>query len=362
MIYALRWLNVRILYPKGRTVELSIPMKIRLLIDAKLIGGTETHVMNLCQALIARQHDCKIVFIRDYPNNPLYAQCDARSLPYSKPKHYSDLIKILRLEQPDIIHTHGYKANIMLRVLKPMYKAKLVATYHAGEPPVGRLILYNALDRRTCFLSHNIAVNEQIAAYLPGRADIIPNFVDIPKKRSRIKEHDPYHVYFVGRFSPEKNPLAFCQLANMGSTSIYWHAVGTGPLLNACKKTAETSVRFHGAVTNMDDTWPHVDLLCITSTYEGLPLVLLEAMSRGIPVVSFDVGSIKTIILDGNYVIAPCDVTRMHHCILSHFSKPIASRELMADNARRYIEQHFSSEAIIPRIEALYRRCLHVYQ
>jgi glycosyltransferase involved in cell wall biosynthesis len=334
-------------------------MKIRLLIDAKLIGGTETHVLNLCQGLIARKYDCQIVFIRDYPNNPLYAQCDARGLPYTKSKHYSDLIKLLRVEQPDIIHTHGYKANIISRLLRLFCKCKLVATYHAGEPPVGRLILYNFLDRWSSHLSHNIAVNAQIAAQLPSTADIIPNFVDMPKQKNQIKKNGPYTVYFIGRFSPEKDPLSFCQLAKMPSTDIRWHAVGTGPLLKECEKQAGNDVHFHGAITNMNDTWPKVDLLCITSTYEGLPLVLLEAMSRGIPVVSFDVGSIKTTLLNDPYIITPYDLTHMHNCILSHFSKPITSRALMAINARQHIQEHYSSDAIIPQIEALYRRCLH---
>src|SRR3989338_3917466 len=129
-------------------------MKIRLLIDAKLIGGTETHVMNLCQGLIAHKHDCKIIFI-------------------------------------------------------PFISSNRVATYHAGEPAIGRLILYNCLDRWTSILSNNIAVNTQIAKQLPSPAEIIPNFVDMPKHTNPIKNHGPYNVYFIGRFSPEKDPLTF---------------------------------------------------------------------------------------------------------------------------------------------------------
>src|SRR3989338_75710 len=106
-------------------------MKIRLLIDAKLIGGTETHVMNLCQGILAHKHDCKIIFIRDYPNSPLYTQCHTRKIPYTQSKRYKDLIKLLRIEQPDIIHSHGYKANIISRILIPFISSNRVATYHA---------------------------------------------------------------------------------------------------------------------------------------------------------------------------------------------------------------------------------------
>lgn len=337
-------------------------MKIRLLIDAQLIGGTETHLMNLCRSLILRHHDCSIIFIRDYPNNPLYAQCDARDLPYSKPKSYGDLVKMIRKEQPDIIHTHGYKANIIGRLLKLICKSKLVATYHSGEPPIGRLILYNFLDRWTSFLSHNIAINALIAAQLPSPADIIPNFVDMPKQVNRVKKKGPYSIYFIGRFSPEKDPISFCNLAKMESTEFNWHAVGVGPLLKEAQNIAQDRVYFHGAISNMDDIWSDVDLLCITSTHEGIPLVLLEAMSRGIPVVSFDVGSIKNIIMNEDYVIQPFGLDHMHDSIISHFSKPLKYRKEIAEQAHQQIKNHFSSALITSQIEAVYYGCNHNVQ
>lgn len=315
--------------------------------------------MNLCHALITHQHDCSIIFIRDYPDNPLYAQCDARNLPYSKPKCYSDLIKLIQKEKPDIIHTHGYKANIIGRMLKLICTSKLIATYHSGEPPVGRLIVYNFIDKWTSFLSHNIAINAQIASKLPRLADIIPNFVDMPKQINPVKKQGPFNIYFIGRFSPEKDPISFCKLAAMEAKEFHWHAVGIGPLLKEAQKIAQDRVHFHGAIANMDDIWPNVDLLCITSTHEGLPLVLLEAMSRGIPVVSFDVGSIKSIIQNQEYVIEPSSLTRMHDSIISHFSKPLKYREKIAEHARQQIQNHFSSTLISSQIEALYHRCIH---
>jgi hypothetical protein len=108
----------------------------------------------------------------------------------------------------------------------------------------------------------------------------------------------------------------------------------------------------------MDDIWPDVDLLCITSTYEGLPLVLLEAMSRGIPVVSFDVGSIKSIILNEDYVIEPFESEHMHDKIILHFSKALEYRKEIAEQARQQIQNQFSSALISSQIEAVYQRCL----
>lgn len=331
-------------------------MKIRILIDARIIGGTETHVMNLCKTLIEHGHDCCIIFIRHYSNNPLYAQCDAKGLPYVAPKRYQELIALLWKEKPDIIHTHGYKANILGRLLIPMRKSLPVATYHAGEPPIGRLIVYQFIDKWSSFLSYNIAVNAQIAAQLPSNVVIIPNFVELPKTANTIKKQGPYNVYFIGRFSPEKDPIAFCKLAAMPSTEFSWHAVGTGPLLNKAKLLANDKLDFQGQMADMSTIWPKVDLLCITSTHEGLPLVLLEAMSYGIPVVSFDVGSVKSVIQPTGYVIKPGDLIGMHNAIAQHFTKPLTLRKELAKTARAQIENQFSSNKIVSEIERLYSK------
>lgn len=334
-------------------------MKIRLLIDASMLGGVETHVINLCEGLTALHHDCQIIFVRDYPANVLYGICHDRGIAYQSYPTYSTLLKNLMAEKPDIIHTHGYKANIIGRLIGLISKSTIVSTFHAGEKPVGRLILYNFLDRWSGFFSHNICVNAAIASKLPSHAYLIPNFVSIPTMPNPLKIYEPYHIYFIGRFSPEKGPLKFCELSTLlAKNRFQFHMVGTGLLLAACEEKYPDNIQYHGACSNMDIVWPDVDLLCITSTYEGLPLVLLEAMSRGIPVVSFDVGSIKDTITDKEYVIEPFNLYRMSQCISSHFMLPLKIRKKMSQRARAKIISTFSSSVVIPEIEDVYKQYL----
>lgn len=333
-------------------------MKIRLLIDARLPGGIETHVMNLCEGLAARHHDCMIVFVRYYPDSSLYTMCQSRGISYKACLSYRELLEFFRKDKPDIIHTHGYKANIVGRLTGLVSRAKVVSTFHSGEKPVGRLILYNWLDRWTSFFSRNIAVNSAIADRIPARIQVIPNFVDMPVSPDRIKLTSPYNVYFIGRVNPEKGPLNFCQLSTLDSEGINWHMVGGGPLLETCREKYGEMVRFHGAVTDMDSIWPDVDMLCITSLYEGLPLVLLEAMSRGIPVVSFDVGSVRDVVDNKEYIIDKFDILEMSTCIKMHFKKSTKSRLAMSQHARSIITNNSSSAVILPRLLAIYDECL----
>jgi glycosyltransferase involved in cell wall biosynthesis len=334
-------------------------MKIRILIDAKILGGVEKHAITLCAGLSARQHDCKLLFVRSYLHNPLYQVCEHYGVAYQVFVTYFNLVRNLILDKPDILHTHGYKANLLGRLLGLILKTKIITTFHAGEKPVGRVKVYDLLDRWSAFLSANIAVNDIIAANVHGPVTIIPNFVEVPSQPNKLKTSAPFHVYFIGRFSHEKDPICFCKLSQLPSHGVVWHMVGSGPLLATCKQQYPENIYFHGAIIDIDKIWPQVDLLCITSRAEGLPLVLLEAMSRGIPVVAFDVGSIQVVAKDLAYVVTPDDLIAMQACIEQHFNKTIADREILSQQERAKVRLMFSSEAVIPMIESFYQQCMH---
>jgi glycosyltransferase involved in cell wall biosynthesis len=333
-------------------------MKIRLLLDSQLLGGVETHALNLCAKLTAEGHDCLLVFMRPYPNNVLYKLCEKYKIPFITPKTYRELLSFLIKEKPDIIHAHGYKANLFARLIGLICPIAIVSTFHTGEKPVGRLIIYNLLDKWSSFLSNNIGVNHLIAQSLPSKSTVIPNFVDMPEVSNKVKAKGPYRIYFVGRISPEKGPLRFCQLSEALSDGFEWHMVGTGPLLESCQNAYSKTVHFHGAQLTMEKVWADVDLLVITSTYEGLPLVLLEAMSRGIPVVSFNVGSIREVITPPYYLINCFDLIQMQDVIFSHFLKPLEERRIMAEEAIQTIDKKFSTRVVIPQLETFYKGCI----
>ena len=332
-------------------------MKIRLLIDSNHLGGVETHVMNLCEELTRRHHDCHLIFVCDYKNNLLYPLCEEHKISYSSCSSYRMLLSVVVKEKPDIIHAHGYKANILARLIGMITRIPVITTFHAGEKPKGRLILYNFLDRWTSFLSNNICINSAIAKRLPAKSIIIPNFVTPPKLLNSLSTEKPFQIYYIGRVSPEKGPIRFCELAKQAPQNDFvWHMVGDGPLLDTCRKTYSDVINFHGNITDMDKIWPKVDLLCITSIYEGLPLVLLEAMSRGIAVVSFDVGNIKEVLSNTGFIIECYNLKLMQEAISAYFLKTIEERQIMAEQARIIIQSHYSTANIVSQIEDFYRK------
>lgn len=120
--------------------------------------------------------------------------------------------------------------------------------------------------------------------------------VRVPKECNTSKSK----LGFVGRFSTEKQPEMFCQLSKFIGYEL--HAFGDGHLLNALK-TKYPNVYFHGLIKNQEAIYSQIDVLIMTSKFENCPMVILEAMSRGIPCVVPNVGGIPEIVSDKEGVV-----------------------------------------------------------
>ena len=103
----------------------------------------------------------------------------------------------------------------------------------------------------------------------------------------------------MGRFSDEKQPSFFCSLSkDRRLKGFVFHAYGDGPLLEHCRE-AFPDVIYHGNVNDINAIYANIDVLVLTSKFENCPMVILEAMSRGIPCVAPKVGGIPEILKDG---------------------------------------------------------------
>ena len=109
-----------------------------------------------------------------------------------------------------------------------------------------------------------------------------------------------FTIGFLGRLSPEKNPLGFLEIASyaLDLPGISFVMGGEGPLQE--KVEAESlklkNVNFVGYVDDAFSFLQKVNCLVITSFIEGIPLVAMEALSMGIPILSTDVGGISELL------------------------------------------------------------------
>jgi len=326
--------------------------KVALCIDASQIGGIETHVLLLYKGLRSYGYHCRIFFLNHIKESPIIEICKKRRVEYSQVNGLFDLFAQMTAFSPKRIHSHGYKANIICRLFAPVFFKRTIATYHAGETKRGKVKLYDWIDRLTSFLSMNIAVNDAIAQTLPFNVKIIPNFIELPNTARPYKPpQNRYKLYFIGRLSEEKDPLLFCQLGYHLPANYELHVIGIGPLIDICKKDYD-QITFHGLIKDMRECWPSIDMVCITSKFEGLPLVLLESLSQGIPVVSFDIGAIKTVIPE--MTTSKRDITQLAQLIQQWFFKTNKEQNNYLSTKYNLIRNSFSIESVVPQIIEFY--------
>ena len=328
---------------------------IFLLLDSRQFGGIESHVLELAKGLRNNNYPVQVVLLQDYGTpHPLEQTLKQHFIHCHKLKNpLSDLISLIARYKPCLLHTHGYKAGIIGRVLGALYRVSVVSSFHAGEKPKGKLAIYDFIDRYSaCLAKQRIAVSPIIAARLPFSSHVINNFLSQSKQPlSQGKQ-----LAFVGRLSHEKGADRILELARQLPTQTF-HLYGDGPERAALEATASANVQFHGQ-QDMSNIWPNVGLLLMPSRYEGLPMAAVEAMSYGIPTIAFNVGALDKLIQHqrNGYLIPANDLAAFKQCLNQHLSQ--ADNQAMQLTAQQAVQQHFSATAVLPQLLKLYQTAL----
>lgn len=333
---------------------------IWLLLDSSQGGGIETHVRGLAQGLRAAGLEAEVIFLKDHGPHPLRAQLDRDGTPWRNLSGgLVDLCRAINRARPWLLHTHGYKAGIFGRLAAKMTGVTCVHTYHGGEPGSGRVRLWQWLDRRSGALNDaRIAVSKPISRQLSAAAHTIPNFVSLPDFVETNGRK--LRVAFVGRLSHEKGPDIFCAIARLAAERISFHAYGDGPMRRQLEQQYGDVVQFHGYTDDMERVWSDTDLLLITSRHEGLPLVALEAMSRGVSVAASAVGALPEVIEHGvsGWLFDAHNVGDASEAIGRWLGTPAEELAHMRRRAREKVEDTYSRSVVLQQIIAVYRGAL----
>jgi glycosyltransferase involved in cell wall biosynthesis len=331
--------------------------EICLLLDSSGQGGIESHVAELAAGLRAAGETVRVLFLQDHGPHPLRTRLDAEGIGWEVlPGGLLPLIgRLSGPKRPALLHTHGYKANLLGRLAGLLTGVPSVASYHAGEKPPGMLAWYDRADRWTSFVGERIAVSRPILSRLPFGGRLVPNFVAVPPRPATGGERNV--VAFVGRMSMEKGPDLFCVLAAAAPGPEYV-AFGGGPMLPALQAVHGSHVTFHGPRAGMNGAWSGIGLLAVTSRAEGLPLAVLEAMANGVPVASFAVGALPEVIEDGvNGFLAPeGDLEALAERVNRWRALDASGRAALSLAARATVSTRFGRTAGVDAIRACYAR------
>lgn len=326
---------------------------IWLVLDSRGLGGIETHVFELAFALHEQGHPVQVVFMQRYGElHPIDARLRAHNIPVLYLE--GSLGAAIAKYKPGIIHAHGYKASILSRIYGRLHKVPVATTFHAGEPGRGRMRLYGFVDRLTAPLGEIIAVSKPIAKRVGHRARVIPNFVRIPPK---VVPAENKSVFYVGRISHEKGVDRLHLLARR-HPQLKFEVFGDGPMADKIASAQPDNMILHGAVSDMEPHWQRAGLCIMPSRHEGLPMVALEAQSRGIPVAAFNVGDLIKVIRnqDNGWLIEPGNLEAFSDAIGNWSAMDCDRRMQMNLCARNWIIEQFSPHRLIPELLAVYRQ------
>lgn len=327
---------------------------IALFLDSSQLGGIETHITHLANGLTQAGFSTKVLFFKRYeqshPLEPLLSQLNI-SFEYLDGKP-AGIYQWLRKHSPTLLHTHGYKAGVLGRMAGWLAKVPVVSTFHNGDQGSGLVRLYTWLDQFTSHLSTNIAVSPEIAQRLPRSATLMNNFIEVTKQHQKPGQE----IAFVGRLSHEKGPDLFVQLAKH-QPDLRFRVYGSGPMLSSLESSRPPNLKMIGQVSSMEPFWNDIGILCITSRQEGLPMVALEAMAHGIPVLAFRLGALPTLIQPDNngWIIPEGNLKAMSQKLAYWQQLSAAEKNTMAKSCARTIRNNYSCEAVIPELLALYK-------
>lgn len=356
-------------------------------------GGTGRHVLDLCQGLAARGCDVHLLFSSGRVDrlflDRLGTLDSVRStpLPMKTCIHPCDAAAVLATRRYlkqfgpfDVVHGHSSKGGAVARLAALGAGMAAFYTLHgfvAMDPSRARwnrlvyLLIELALSRCT---SRIIAVSpeEQRVAVRLGlgrsRVTLIPNGVgasELAPRDSARREigvvDDDVIVGFVGRFVGQKAPHVLLQAMRQvagASPRARLAMVGAGPLEPSLRALAE-SIGIADRIIWLGERDARTlmagfDVFAIPSCMEGLPYVVLEAMSAGLPVVATDTAGVESLVTTGvNGVVVPSgDAVAFGEALVSLVRDPAK----LARCGRASLERvaRFTINAMVDKTLAMY--------
>ena len=211
--------------------------------------------------------------------------------------HTPEAFAAVRMMRPGAVcyvFSHGTYLNMYKRV-RFFKKAPLIRQLFQG-------FLMQVIRRSTAVFALDRETMEDYAAY-NSRVIHVGNSIVCHPWKERPLPGEPVRLLYAGRLSAVKNVGPIIEAAVGWEKDCTLDILGDGEEREMLEKKAHGSerIRFRGAVTpdEVQKVMGEADMLVMNSTFEGIPMIILEAVSTGLPVVTTDVGGIKEVLTYG---------------------------------------------------------------
>ena len=295
-------------------------MRVMQVIEALTVGGAERLVVELAAELARRGVQTGVLCLstpgrwaRDLESSGLYLGCVGK-------KRGIDMAALgvlkerIREFSPDVVHSHLFTANLWTRLAgRRRRQHAMVVTLHNIDDwrgPVHRFadgFLRRATDRYVAVSQavHDYYVQDGLRA---ESVTVIPNGIgwDEPETGEPLSGEVPV-IRACGRLVPQKGFATLIEAARVldtGRRQFRIEIVGDGPERARLEEMAQRhgvagKVAFTGGRDDARRLISSCDVFVLPSLREGLPLVVLEALHAGRPIVASDLAGLRGVLEDG---------------------------------------------------------------
>jgi glycosyltransferase involved in cell wall biosynthesis len=359
--------------------------QVVLVVNSLARGGAETQLVRLATRLAAVGHTVHVVAL--LPDDDLGGVLRAAGIPVHLlfsggtprgPSAVAVLARHLRRTRPDLVVSFLYQSNVVTRLAARLAGVPAVVSSIRNEHFGGRAreLAMRTTDRLASVTTTNSALAAESLVrrhVVPrDRLVVIPNalppdaFVRRPgggRLRAELGAAPDEFVWLgVGRLVPQKAwpdlLLAFAMTEQSGTPSRLLIAGGgpeAGPLEELAERLAVSDrVRLLGSRDDVPDLMAAADGFVLSSVYEGLPNVVLEAMAAGLPVVATRVGGVPELVDEstGSTVPAGCPAG-LAAALQRMTDTPRTQRAQMGERARAVALTRYAEDAVMAQWLAL---------
>ena len=363
-------------------------MKILFLSSSMGMGGADSQLLAAAQEFLARGHEVQIVSLTTL--GPMGLRARDLGIPTTSlemprgipdPRGLLQLARLIRAWRPDVLHSHMVHANLMARAVRlvapvPVLVSTIHNIYEGGWLLMGAYRLTNGLVDHMTIISEAAAERFVREGIVPQHLlRVVANGVDSALYRQpagfrdRVRQDlgvgQAFAWLAVGRFEIAKdypNMLRAFALVRQRHPETVLLLAGRGALQDETEALArelhlDSAVRFLGVRDDVPALLDAADGYVMSSAWEGLPMVLLEASASGLPVVTTNVGGNAEAVLDGEtgFLVAPRDHQKLASAMTRVMELPAGERERLGARGRDHVGARYGLARVVEQWEEVYR-------
>lgn len=349
--------------------------RISIVLGGFAIGGAENMVFEQIKKMNTDRFCVNVLCCSPKKNNALEAAVE-KLVPVtyltetgrSTPGSLIRVLKALRKQKPDVVHTHlggnGFGAIWSILFGKPLVITVHTTPQKAFTAKVEKLVRQALRKGKTRLVAVSEENAKAVKAYFgldDKKCVFVNNGIDLD--RFYRSAHENVTIIHVGRQDDNKNQAAlircFARLREK-EPNVKLLLLGDGPNHGALAQLAKElnvadAVTLTGNVSNTEDYYAVSDLYVQCSHREAMPLCVLEAMAAGLPIVSTDVGGLRDVVQDNGILVPDNNEEALYQAIETIY-RQTPEEAAARQHASGRLVQGYSSQAMARAYEDIYKQ------